>query len=236
MGVVIGAHPGGRSKYAVSALFYGANLPALMFRSRAYSGTDEVLADIVGTYGEWGELAAVAIDAPLTWAGGQSGWRDCDLEIRERLPGWVPRTWIRPPNAISGAIGVQGPALAWSLAQEIRSGQLPKHRVVETNPRVGLARIAPDLRDAILTYREPKQSAKSRRAALDALLTRFTDAGLITLEDTPPASSSELDALICAIVALANAHPETGLIVQSFTGGDIRPVGQREVSLLYGIP
>lgn len=236
MAVAIGAHPGGRNRYAVVALFYPGALPALMFRSRVYSGSTDVLGDIIGTYGEWGELGAVAIDAPLTWSGSKSGWRECDLEIRDALPDWAPRSWVRPPNAIAGAVSVQGPALAWTLAQEIRSGQLPKHQVVETHPRIGLARVASHLRDEILNYRDPKATLAHRARAIESLLQHLTQAGLITLETAAPRTSAELDALVCALVALGTAHPESGLELRSFVGGDIRPVGQRAVSLLYSIP
>lgn len=236
MGVVMGAHPGGRRKFAVSALFYAESLPALMFRSQAYSGTDEVLTDIIGTYGEWGELAAVAIDAPLTWSGAPGGWRPCDLEMRDALPAWSPKSWIRAPSTVAGAVGVQGPALAWRLAQEVNNELLPSHRIVETHPRLGLARIAPDLRSAILGYREVKRKAADRRGDIESILTRMTETGLIRLEAEPPSTSAELEALICALVALAIAYPESGLVVQHLPGGEICPVGEHAVSLLCRVP
>ncbi|MEM6533985.1 MAG: DUF429 domain-containing protein [Myxococcota bacterium] len=236
MAVVIGAHPGGKSRYTVCGLFYSGSLPALMFRLRSYSGTDEVLGDIVGTFGEWGELAAVAIDAPLTWSGTASGWRACDLELKQKLDPWIPKTWVRPPNALAGAVGVQGPALAWTLAQEIKSGQLPKHTLVETNPRLCLARIATEKREAILQYRNSKASAAERNGAVHALLGLLVESGVVQLEDTPPRDTAQLDALVSALVALGTAHPESGLIVNSVEGGEIVPVGRRPFNLLTALP
>ncbi|MEO0811332.1 MAG: DUF429 domain-containing protein, partial [Myxococcota bacterium] len=179
------------------------------FSLKAYSGTEDVLADIVGSAGEWGGLAAVAIDAPLTWSGGESGWRDCDTQMRESAPDWLPKTWIRSPNALTGAVAIQGPALAWSLAQEIKGELLPRHPVVETHPRLGLAHVAP--RDAVLAYRDQKLDAQRRADALSQLVRCFVDAGVVQLETDAPRNHAELDALVAAVVALGCAFPESGV-------------------------
>lgn len=236
MAVMIGAHPGGRNKYAISALYFPGQLPALAFKAHSFSGTDEVLGAIVGTYGEWGELATVAIDAPLTWSGDASGWRGCDHSARAEAPTWVPKTWIRPPNTLSGATAVQGPALAWALAQEIKNGILPKHQLFETHARLCLSRIAAHHRQAVLGYRDRKSTAAQRREHVTTLLASLTEAGVLRIEDDPPETPEELDALVSALVALANAHPECGLVAKNWPGGEIRPVGKRSLSLLYGLP
>ncbi len=236
MSVLIGAHPGGKNRYAVCGLFYGGTLPALLFRSRAYSGTQDVLSEIVGAAGEWGGLAAVAIDAPLTWSGGTSGWRDADEALRTLWPEWLPTRWLKPPNALTGAVAVQGPALAWSLAREIRNEILPPHRVVETHPRLGLARIGEKCRDAVLTYRDNTARPEARKKAISTLLDRFIDAGVVQLEDRPPKNHAELDALVAAVVALGTAFPESGVVVSSHPGSELRPVGDRPVNILDRLP
>lgn len=236
MPVLIGAHPGGRNRYAVCGLFYGGSLPALLFRSRAYSGTQEVLTDIVGAAGEWGGLAAVAIDAPLTWSGGATGWRSADEKLRDLSPEWFPKRWLKPPNALTGAVAVQGPALAWSLAREIRNEILPSHRVVETHSRLSLARAFDDRRAAVLAYRDRKSSATEREAAVESLFERFLATGLIQLEDRAPKNHAELDALVAAVVTLGTAFPETGVRVLSHPGADLRPVGDRPVNILDALP
>lgn len=236
MAVSIGVHPGGQNRYAVVALFYTGSLPALMFRTRVYSGTSEVLRDIVGTYGEWGPLAAVAIDAPLTWSGAPSGWRNCDLKLKSELPEWAPPTWVRPPNALAGAVSVQGPALAWELTQEVKNGLFSSHTIVETHPRLCLARFAPELRDDILAYGATETSAARRLGAINKIVEMLVSRDLVTVEDTPPTTRAELDALVCAIVALVTAHPHPEWSLETFEGGDIKPLGERSVSLLSASP
>lgn len=236
MSVLIGVHPGGRMKFAVCALFWNGRLPVSLFRARSYSGVDDVLADIVGVQGEWGSLAGIAIDAPLTWSGAPSGWRACDLNLRQTLPSWVPKTWIRPPTTIPGATAVQGPALGWALAQEIKNGQLPEHGLVETNPRLSLASIASDLREAVLGYRGRDATPESTAAHIKRLVERLEETGIIRIEEEPPKTPDELDALACAVVALARAYPETGLVLGEWQGGDIRPIGRRQVAILRGLP
>jgi hypothetical protein len=236
MSVLIGVHPGGRMKFAVCALFWSGKLPVSVFRARSYSGVDDVLADIVGVQGEWGSLAGIAIDAPLTWSGAPSGWRACDLALRNGLPSWVPKTWIRPPTTIPGAISVQGPALGWALAQEIKNGQLPEHGLVETNPRLSLACIASDLRDAVLGYRSRDISDDEVAAHIKRLVGRLEETGIIRIDAEPPSTPDELDALACAVVALARAYPDSGLLLGEWQGGDIRPIGRRPVAILRGLP
>lgn len=237
MSVLIGVHPGGRMKFAVSALFWSGKLPVSVFRARSYSGVDDVLADIVGVQGEWGSLAGIAIDAPLTWSGAPSGWRACDLELRKNMPSWVPKTWIRPPTTIPGAISVQGPALGWALAQEIRNGQLPEHSLVETNPRLSLASIASDLREAVLGYRGRDVSDEQVDAHIKRLVGRLEEAGIVRIEEaSAPKTPDELDALACAVVALGRAFPDSGLVLGEWQGGEIRPIGRRQVAILRGLP
>lgn len=236
MSVVIGVHPGGKNKFAVCALFWNGRPPASLFRSRSYSGVDEVLADIVGTYGEWGDLKSVAIDAPLTWAGSHSGWRPCDLALRKALPKWAPRTWIRPPNTLPGAISVQGPALAWALAHEIKRAQLPEHSLVETHPRLALSHIASDLQAAVLGYRNRDLKPARLRAHLTRLTQRIVDAGIVRMETEPPQTADELDAMVCAVTALGKAEPDSGLVLAEWAGGEIRPVGKRPLVILRALP
>jgi hypothetical protein len=232
--VLIGVHPGGKLKFAVCALFWNGKLPVSVFRARSYSSVDDVLADIVGIQGEWGSLAGIAIDAPLTWSGAPSGWRNADLTLRKTLPKWVPKTWIRPPTTISGAVSVQGPALGWALAQEIKNGQLPEHSLIETNPRLSLAAVASDLKDSVIAYRG--RNAELVPDAIKRLAHRFEETGVAKIEEEPPKTAEELDAFVCALVALGRAHPDSGLVLTEYQGGEIRPLGRRQLALLKGLP
>lgn len=232
--VLIGVHPGGRLKFAVCALYWNGKLPVSVFRARSYSGVDDVLADIVGVQGEWGALSGIAIDAPLTWSGAPSGWRACDLELRKHLPSWVPKTWIKAPTTIPGAIAVQGPALGWTLAQEIKLGTLPEHGLVETNPRISLAAVASDLKESVLAYRGRDTAAVPD--AIRRLVGRFEETGVARIDEEPPKTADELDAFVCSLVALGRAHPESGLVLSDYQGGEIRPLGRRQVAILKGLP
>ena len=49
-------------------------------------------------------------------------------------------------------------------------------------------------------------------------------------------TSDELDALVCAMVALGLAVPDSGLVITDYPGGDIRPVGKRSVAILQAFP
>ena len=111
MSVYVGVHPGGRSSFAVCALFWQGRLPAWLFTYRVYSSVQEVLNDIVGVFGEWGDITGVAVDAPLTWAGSIGGKRDNDKQLRALLPDWVPATWVRAPNSQVGAATMVYPFL-----------------------------------------------------------------------------------------------------------------------------
>jgi predicted nuclease with RNAse H fold len=234
--ILVGVSPGGHNKFAATTLFFNGHMPAAIISTKVKSGVDDVLADVVGLVGEWGELSAVAIAAPLTWAGVPSGWRGCDLTMRKLLPAWVPRTWWRPPNVLPGAIAVQGPALAWALAREIKGGILPQHRLYETHPRTSLALIAGDLKASILGYRQMGTTIAQKRKHIVRLFEAFTDAGVVKAEVEPPNSADELDALICALTALGAVAPESGLVVHELEGGEIRPVGKRQLAVLKALP
>ncbi|MFC1609786.1 DUF429 domain-containing protein [Myxococcota bacterium] len=236
MSVVIGVHPGGRSRFAVCALFWQGRLPAMFFTSRAYSSVQEVLEDIVGVVGEWGNINVMAVDAPLTWAASVGGLRECDKKLRAHLPSWVPRTWVRAPNGQSGAATIQGPALVWALAREAKQGLLQLPEFCEAHARASLARIANDLRTAVIGYRKRDLSQTTREKHLQTLVDRLIDTGLVKLEVARPASADELDALVCAVTALGHAYPESGLIVRELPGDQIRPVGKRSLYIIDGLP
>jgi predicted nuclease with RNAse H fold len=236
MAILVGVQPGGKGNFAVTALYWSGKLPAIVFRARSYFGVDEVLADIMGTTGEWGSLTMVAIAAPLSWSGTPSGWRRCDRAMVKGLPAWAPKTWLRAPNSLPGAVSVQGPALTWAMAKEAKLGQLPEHGVVETHPRVCLSHIASDLQAAVLDYRRRDISAEARQGHVEALLKRLTEPGMLRIDADSPRGPDELDALVCAMVALGVAVPDSGLVIQEHAGGDIRPVGKRSVMLLTAFP
>ena len=42
--------------------------------------------------------------------------------------------------------------------------------------------------------------------------------------------------MTCAVVALANGHPEAGILTAEITGADIRPVGKRSLVILKALP
>ena len=48
----------------------------------------------------------------------------------------------RSPNALPGAVGVQGPALTWAMAVEAKQGGLPKHTTIETRAPIRAAATA----------------------------------------------------------------------------------------------
>lgn len=236
MGILVGVHPGGKSKFAVSAVYWNGKLPVALFHARSYSGVDEVLSDIIGLVGEWGGLDGVAIDGPLTWSGNPSGWRSSDLALRKSMPPWLPKSWVKPPNTLPGAISVQGPALTWALAREVRQGMLPEHPLFETHPRLTLAAIARDLREPVLNYRNRLLSAQRREQHIARLVERLVETGIVRIEAEAPKTADELDALVCSVVALAKIAPATGLITREWVGGDIRPVGKRSIVLLTALP
>jgi hypothetical protein len=236
MAVFVGVNPGGRNKFAVSALFYTGRLPVMFVGARSHSGVEAALKNLVGIAGEWGELGAVAIAAPLTWSGAPNGLRPCDLALRAMLPDWAPQTWVRAPNSLPGAIAVQGPALAWALAQEVRGGLLPKHKMLETHPAVSLANVGRHLQREILAYRKPGLNVASRRRHVDRLVEGFVDAGLVRLELGPPKTHEELDALVCSLTALAVGAPDCGLVTEQLEAGDIRPLGNRPAVVIRALP
>ena len=234
--ILIGVSPGGRNKFATTALFFSGRLPASIVFTRVQSGVDDVLGSVVGIVGEWGELSAVAVAAPLTWSGVPSGWRACDRTMRKLFPAWMPKTWWRPPNLLPGSVAVQGPALAWALAREIKAGILPQHHLYETHPRASLALVAGDLKASILGYRQAGTTAPQKRKHIARLLETFRDAGAVKTEVEPPHTADELDALICAVTALGAVAPESGLVVHELEGGEIRPVGKRALAILKALP
>ena len=236
MPILVGAHPGGRNSFAVSALFWTGRLPAMLIGSRAYSGVDAVLNDIMGTFGEWGELSAAAIDSPLTWSGSPNGWRECDRELKRYIPQWVPRTWHRSPNALPGAIGIQGPALTWSLAVEAKRGNIPVHTVVEAHSRISMARVMPEMRKSSLSYSRRDLTVATRRKHVARLVEHLVDSGALKIELEPPSSPEQLDALMCALTALSAHAPDSGLVSHTFEGGEIRPVGTRKLVILDALP
>jgi hypothetical protein len=236
MPILIGAHPGGRNSFAVCALWWTGRLPAGVVGVRSYSGVDAVCKDIMGVFGEWGELTAAGIDAPLTWSGTPNGWRPCDLAVKDLTPDWAPSNWHRAPNQLPGTIGVQGPALTWAMAAEAKRGTLPEHQVFETNPRVSLARITPDNRAGVIGYRKRETASPARKKHVEKLAERLTDAGMVKYEVPPPVTADELDALISALSVLAISFPECGILSRSLEGGEIRPVGKRSLVILDGLP
>lgn len=236
MPVFVGVNPGGRGNFAVSAILYQGSLPAMVVTSRAYSSVQQVLNDILGVIGEWDHLGAAAIDAPLTWSAEESGWRGCDQKLREHLPPWASKTWLRSPNALPGAVAVQGPALTWAMAYEAKRGTLGSHPVYESHAIASLAKLVSDRREAVMEYSKRSVPAAQRRAHLETLTQFFEDAGIVRCDPGRPTSAEELNALVCALAALGHSHPESGLVTVSFEGAEIRPVGRRELILLAGLP
>jgi predicted nuclease with RNAse H fold len=207
-----------------------------LFNYRVYSSVQEVLDDIVGVYGEWGDISGVAVDAPLTWAAAPGGVRESDIQLRALLPGWAPNTWVRAPNSQVGASVIQGPALVWAMAREAKLGTLPLPAFYEAHPRASLVRIAGDLRDAVLGYRNRKLAAAAQAKHVGTLVDRLVNPGILKLEVGKPKTSDELDALMCAMTALACGAPECGLVVRELPAEQIRPVGERSLMILDALP
>ena len=236
MAIVFGVIPGRSGHFATAALYYDKGIKSSLVLSKTLMGVDDAIATIIGLVGEWGDLSAVAVAAPLTWSGAAHGWRSCDVELRERLPAWAPRSWLRPPNTLPGSVSVQGPALVWALANEIKNGQLPKHALVETWPRLSLALSCEEDVTSILGATNRGATAVGRRESVASLIKRFSQGGIIEVEIEPPNEPEEIEALIAALTALAVAVPTSGLITLELSGGAIRPVGDRPVVLLQGLP
>jgi len=233
MALVFGVTPGARGGMSLAALYWNGKSPASLIVMASVGTIDEALAKIVGTTGEWGELNAVGIAAPLTWAGTPKGTRPVDVELRKSLPKWAPRTWARPPLALPSPIVVQGIALTWALASEIRHEQLPKHAVVECHPRLALTHLWPDARETILGY---AGKGPNIDGCVDKLVTAFTDSGLVRIETERPKTPVELEAMVAAVTALAVAIPDMGLVVHELAGGEVKPVGKRPVVVLEALP
>jgi len=237
MPILIGIRPGGRDGFAVAALYTPTGgLPGRLVLSATMSGVRAVLDQIMGLVGEWGELNAAAIDAPLTWSGSTTGRRRADTQLHEQMPSWAPKSWFPSPNSVPGAVAVQGPALAWVLAMEAKRGSLPLHELYEVHPRASLARALRDERDAILGYRNAKLGAAARAAHVQRLVRRFGDAGLVMWETDPPDSAAGLDALVGAVTAHGIAFPTTGYVTHLLGAAEIRPVGKRLIAVLDGLP
>ena len=135
--------------------------------------------------------------------------------------------------ALPSAVTIQGPALTWAIAEEIRQGQLPHHIVVECHPRLSLALLWPDAQADVLGYATAEPAAAKHLAALKA---NFSDHGIVHFEDRGPQTAGELEALVAALTGLGVAVPDAGLVVHQHTGGDIRPVGKRAVAVLAALP
>jgi hypothetical protein len=236
MAIVFGAHPGGKNAFALTTLFYQGRLPASLVVARSVSSVEEAKNHVIGVVGEWGEVGVLAMNAPLSWSGTLGGWRDCDLALKKKLPEWAPRTWYRSPNALPGAQGVQGPALAWALADEVRRHQLPQHQLIETHAKLSLTHVAKDRKDDLLKL-WGRSSKEARLGHVERLVEHFIDAGIIRLEVTePPRSVEMLESLVAAVTALAVAAPDTGLVTQTLEGGELRPAGKRQVVVLEALP
>ncbi len=233
MAVVFGVNPRARAGISLVALYWQDKFPATLVVSRVCEGVDDAVGRIVGTVGEWGELQAVAVAAPLTWSNSAKGVRGADNALKKRLPRWAPRSWVRSPLARPSVVTVQGMALAWAIAEEIRSNQLPRHQLVECHPRFSLAHLWPEAREDILAY---AKGPKGDAASVQALVTRFVEGGLVQLEECAIETAGELDALVAALTALGLAAPDSGLVVHEHVGSELRPVGKRPMAYLVALP
>jgi len=234
MSIFFGATPGRKGQFGVAALYFKDQLPASVLRLRAVACVDDALREIIAVAGEWSEMSAVGVAAPLSWDGSARGLRPCDHEILERLPTWAPRPWVRSAVALPGAVALQGPALAWALANEIKSGQLPKHAVFETLPRASLALLAPEHKsDLLLLSGRPTPAAHAKAVA--RLLARLTDSNIVRFDVPPPTTLFALEAVVSALIALAVTSPALGLVTRELDGGNLRPLGARPVVLLEAL-
>jgi hypothetical protein len=236
MPILLGVRPGGRDGFAVAAIFTEGRLPGRLILSDTLSGVRAVLDRILGVIGEWGELTAAAIDAPLSWSGSPTGRREGDELLQNLVPDWVPKNWFPSPNAMQGAVAIQGPALAWAMAAEAKQKNLPTHEIYETHPRASLARTLRTEREAILAYRDRDIPTADRTAHVRRILGCLLDAGVLVIETSTPETPVELEATVCAVTAMAVAFPNAGFAVHELGGGEIRPVGRRQIIVLGGLP
>lgn len=237
MEIFLGAQPAGANHFAVAAVYWTGQWPLTLIHCRSYQGLQPILQEILGICGEWGPIGALAVAAPLTWSSSPGGWRHCDRQLIGQLPTWAPKTWVRAPNSLPGAVTVQGPALIWALAKEHKQGTIPAHEVIETHPRLCLANLFPQLQEPLLIYRERQRSLQDRQRALEIIIKSLTNTGLFRWQTEEPTSADELDAWVCALVACGQrAAATSGLVIQQWAGGEIRPVGRRQVALLRALP
>lgn len=234
--MVLGIIPGRKGKFALCALFHKPDSPPSVVNMTSLTSVEHALQTVVGVVGEWTELSATVIAAPLSWSAACDGWRGCDLSLRKRMPAWVPRAWVRAPNAVLGTVSMQGPALALAMANEIRIGQLPRHRLLETNPRVSLALALPDAQNDIRACFAQAGSLDASAAAAKRICARLIDKRLLAFDVPQPTSPHEIEAIVAALTGLAHVSPDFGLPTAHWAGGDLRPLGKRPLVVLDAIP
>jgi hypothetical protein len=104
-GDYLGFDPGGRTRFGV----------ALIAEERVKASTVRTVDDAVKwAIGQRGSRPiAAGIDTLLQWATTESGWRPCDLRLRDKYP--RARKSVIGPNGLYGAMAIGGRQRAKAL-------------------------------------------------------------------------------------------------------------------------
>ena len=154
----------------------------------------ESLANII-RYAEEQHVLAAAIDAQLTGAiSDETGFRDCDFELRKMLPSDCVN-WVASQNSLM-AVPVRGRQLADALSPVIGT-------ILETHPRASLCFAFPELGEELRRYKD-KGAEDHCRVLWQRWTERFGIVG-----DVASVGNDALDSLVCATIAyLFHREPE----------------------------
>ncbi len=155
------------------------------------------LTDIVD-WARSNNVLAVAIDAPLTASiTDESGFRPCDLAMRDALSTAALKTWVASLNSLM-AVPVRGQMLAEALAPYVGT-------ILETHPRYALWAVLDGMAaDELASYKATREPSDAVRTLSAEWMLRF---GV-----RPPneiAIEGALDAVVAATVGmLYHRNPE----------------------------
>ena len=122
--VYLGFDPAGKGKFGAVALREADEI-----RQVVAAQTVESVADALDFACAQEQPVAAAIDGPLTWSSGTSGWRQVDLRLRRRYP--QHRNKVISTNSLFGSVAVQAPALGMLLGK-----RFPSMVISETHPKL----------------------------------------------------------------------------------------------------
>ena len=163
-------------------------------------------------YAEQYQVAAVAIDAQLTWAiSDKRGFRPSDLELRDILPKQCIN-WVASQNSLM-AVPVRGRQLAEYLSPVVGT-------IIETHPRVCLYFADNSLLASVMLYKSNDGATHTEK------LLRFWIKRFHIDAKTPMIKTHDaLDSMVCATVAYLYHHLPDQLKRLSYVAEDKRGRG-----------